>query len=74
MKGKIRGPTLWMKSALKRKLHTVDNTKKSIESKRESKGEEVREIIVVGGGVTGMIASIEASRLGASVVLLEENE
>ena len=36
-------------------------------------GDEERKILVVGGGISGMTAAIEAAEVGADVVLVEKN-
>ena len=36
-------------------------------------GDEERKILVVGGGISGMTAAIEAAEAGAEVVLVEKN-
>ena len=36
-------------------------------------GDEERKILVVGGGISGMTAAIEAAEAGADVVLVEKN-
>jgi len=36
-------------------------------------GDQERKILVVGGGISGMTAAIEAAEAGAEVVLIEKN-
>ena len=38
-----------------------------------SKGEAVGDVLVIGGGASGLVAAIAARRKGSSVLLLERN-
>jgi fumarate reductase flavoprotein subunit len=47
---------------------------RKVERRAAEKAEYSTDIVVVGAGIAGLSASIEAARLGAKVILLEKNE
>ena len=63
----------------KRKMYTKDNTTK-MENQDENQPksllpqDKTGEIVVIGAGITGMIAACEIASLGSKVLVLEENE
>lgn len=69
----LKGITTAIKNALDKAGATSENLAKVEESKdKEEPTEQNYDVVVVGGGGSGMIAAIEAKNAGANVVILEK--
>ncbi len=41
---------------------------------KKSEGQDLKKQVIIGGGACGLMAAIQASRIGAAVTVLEQND